>query len=48
MQEEISNYLAECTKHELSVSSAKSASDMIRIVNELESVGDSIFNLFLQ
>ena len=47
MQVEISNYLAECTKHELSVGSAQNASDMIRIVNELESVGDSIFNLFL-
>ena len=47
MQVEISNYLAECTKHELSVESAENASDMIRIVNELESVGDSIFNLFL-
>ena len=47
MQEKISNYLAECTKHELSGGSAKSASDMIRIVNELESVADSILNLFL-
>ena len=47
MQVEISNYLAECTKHELSVQSAQNASDMIRIVNELESIGDSIFNLFL-
>ena len=47
MQAEISNYLAECTKHELSVQSAENASDMIRIINELESVGDSIFNLFL-
>ena len=47
MQIEISNYLAECTKHELSVQSAQNASDMIRIVNELESIGDSTFNLFL-
>jgi phosphate:Na+ symporter len=47
MQVEISNYLAECTKHELSVQSAQNASDMIRIVNELESISDSIFNLFL-
>ena len=47
MQVEISNYLAECTKHELSVQSAQNASDMIRIVNELESIGDSTFNLFL-
>ena len=47
MQIEISNYLAECTKHELSVQSAQNASDMIRIVNELESIGDSTFNIFL-
>ena len=47
MQEEISNYLAECTKHELSEKSSKESADMIRIVNELESVGDSILNLFL-
>ena len=47
MQVEISNYLAECTKHELSVASSNNASDMIRIVNELESIGDSTFNLFL-
>ena len=47
MQVEISNYLSECTKHELSVGSSKDASDMIRIVNELESIGDSTFNLFL-
>ena len=46
MQEEISNYLAECTKHELSVESSKSASNMIRIINEQESIGDSILNLF--
>ena len=47
MQEQISNYLAECTKHELSSRSAKDASDMIRIVNELESIADSTLNLFL-
>ena len=47
MQEQISNYLAECTKYELSARSAKDASDMIRIVNELESIGDSTLNLFL-
>ena len=46
MQEQISNYLAECTKHELSVNSAKSASNMIRIINEQESIGDSLLNLF--
>ena len=47
MQVEISNYLSECSKHELSVQSSKDSSDMIRIVNELESIGDSTFNLFL-
>ena len=47
MQIEISNYLAECTKHELSRQSSEDAADMIRIVNELESIGDSTFNLFL-
>ena len=47
MQEEISNYLSECTKHELSALSSKNASDMIRIVNEFESIGDSTLNLFL-
>ena len=47
MQAEISNYLSECSKHELSVQSSKDSSDMIRIVNELESIGDSTFNLFL-
>ena len=48
MQEQISSYLAECTKHELSLESSRGASAMMRIVNELESIGDSSFNLFLQ
>jgi len=48
MQEEISVYLAECTKHELSFESSKVAAAMMRVVNELESVGDSTLNLFLQ
>ena len=48
MQEEISIYLAECTKHELSFESSRVAAAMMRIVNELESVGDSTLNLFLQ
>ena len=47
MQVEISKYLSECSKHELSIQSSKDCSDMIRIVNELESIGDSTFNLFL-
>ena len=48
MQEEISTYLAECTKHELSLKSSQDAAAMMRITNELESVGDSALNLFLQ
>ena len=48
MQEQISAYLAECTKHELSLGSSKEAAAMIRITNELESIGDSALNLFLQ
>ena len=48
MQEEISAYLAECTKHELSLKSSQDAAAMMRIANELESVGDSTLNLFLQ
>ena len=48
MQEQISIYLAECTKHELSLGSSKEASAMIRITNELESIGDSSLNLFIQ
>ena len=48
MQEQISTYISECTKHELSFESSKEASAMIRLTNELESVGDSTLNLFLQ
>ena len=48
MQEQISSYLAECTKHELSFESSINASAMMRLTNELESIGDSGFNLFLQ
>tara|TARA_Y100000310_G_scaffold340273_1_gene435436 strand:- start:251 stop:1894 length:1644 start_codon:yes stop_codon:yes gene_type:complete len=48
MQEQISTYLAECTKHELSFESSKGAAAMMRIAHELESVGDSTLNLFLQ
>ena len=48
MQEQICSYLAECTKHELSIESSKGAATMSRIANELESIGDSILNLFLQ
>ena len=48
MQEQICSYLAECTKHELSIESSQGAATMSRITNELESIGDSCLNLFLQ
>ena len=48
MQEEISTYLAEGTKYELSLESSKGAAAMTRLTNELESIGDSSLNLFLQ
>jgi len=48
MQEQISSYLAQCTKHELSFESSKNAAAMMRLTNELESIGDSCFNLLLQ
>ena len=48
MQEQISTYLAECTKHELSLGSSQGAATMMRVTNELESIGDSVFNLFIQ
>ena len=48
MQEQISAYLAECTKHELSFESSKEAAAMMRITNELESIGDSFLNLSFQ
>ena len=48
MQEQISTYLAECTKHELSLRSSQGSAVMMRLINELESIGDSIFNLFIQ
>jgi len=48
MQEQISTYLADCTKHELSLQSSTNAAVMTRITNELESIGDSSLNLFLQ
>ena len=48
MQEQISKYLAECTKHELSFESSRESAAMIRLTNELESIGDSFLNLSLQ
>ncbi len=47
MQEEISRYLVECAKENLNEVSAMNVNAMIRIVNELESIGDSCFNLIV-
>lgn len=47
MQEQISAYLVECSKEHLTDVSASNVAAMMRIVNELESIGDSIYNLIL-
>lgn len=47
MQEEISRYLVECARENLTESSATNVNLMIRIVGEIESIGDSCFNLML-
>ncbi len=47
MQEQISAYLVDCISEGLNESGMKSATCMMRIVNELESIGDSCFNLLL-
>ena len=47
MQEQITSYLIECSSEGLNESGMRSATAMIRIVNELESVGDSCYNLIL-
>jgi len=47
MQEQISAYISDCTKEHLNERSAVNANAMIRIVNELESIGDSCFNLII-
>lgn len=47
MQEEISRYLVDCIKENLNERSAGNVNAMIRIVGELESIGDSCFNLIL-
>ena len=45
MQEEISAYLSKCSQENLTVKSQQNIPPMIRIVHELESIADSIFNL---
>jgi phosphate:Na+ symporter len=47
MQEQITQFLIECSRDELNEASATNANLMIRIANEMESVGDSCFTLGL-
>lgn len=47
MQEELSAYLIACEKDDLNATSADNVNAMIRIVDELESIGDSCYNLIL-
>jgi len=47
MQIEITKYLAECSKEELSEHNVMNVSAMMRIVNELENIGDSCFKLMV-
>ena len=47
MQVEISKYLVECVKDELNEASIKNVNSMMRIVNEVENIGDSCFKLII-
>lgn len=47
MQSEISKYLVECTKEELSEISRTNVNAMLRTVHEIESISDSCFKLIL-
>jgi len=47
MQEQISQFLVECTHEELNETSARNVNIMIRIVNEMESIADSCYTLIL-
>ena len=47
MQEQISQFLLECLGERLSAASVGNVNAMIRIVDELESIGDSCYNLIL-
>lgn len=47
MQEEITKFLSKCSMDNMNHVSAKSVYSMMRITNELESIGDSCFNLML-
>ena len=45
MQEQITYYLVECTKDELAENSLMNVNAMLRIINELENIGDSCMKL---
>ncbi|MDP8322852.1 MAG: Na/Pi cotransporter family protein [Candidatus Stygibacter australis] len=45
MQEQITYYLVECTKEDLNESSLMNVNAMLRIINELENIGDSCMKL---
>ncbi|MDC7228183.1 MAG: Na/Pi cotransporter family protein [Spirochaetales bacterium] len=47
MQEQITFYLIECSSEGLNENGMRTSTAMIRIVNELESIGDSCYNLIL-
>ena len=47
MQEEISKFLVECSKEELSETAVNNVNAMMRIVHELENIGDSCYKLAL-
>ncbi len=47
MQEELSRFLAECSREGLNDDSASNVTAMMRITDELESIGDGCYNLML-
>ncbi|MBN1327470.1 MAG: Na/Pi cotransporter family protein, partial [Candidatus Cloacimonetes bacterium] len=47
MQEEITRFLVECSKEDLSEQNILNLNSMIRIVNEMENIGDSCFKLMI-
>lgn len=47
MQEEISKYLVQCFQDELGGANVKAVQTMLRIVHELENIGDSIYKLMV-
>ncbi len=47
MQEELTRYLAQCGRENLNDASAENINILMRIVHELESIGDSCYNMVL-